>query len=390
MMDCKKFAELLDVSAEERTPEQMQKMTAHALECAACKALWTMLHDCKEMDGREELPPEFTMGWRMKVRRENVMEQKRMKKQYWQRALATAAAVVFVLGGAMISYNNQLGMPKENGSQSVSYARTTAVGGDYAYSMKATANYAMEDSAPMLMSTKSTSDTAAAEQEAKIIRTIDYTIKTKTFDEDYQQIQQLTKDFGGYVESLSVSGDVMNGQLRYAYFTLRIPSEKLEEFIGSAKGVGAATAYSEHSQDVSESYYDIVARLETQQAKMERLKALLAEATNMSDLIEIEGAIGDTQYQIDRYIGQLNGYDSRVNHSYVYVSLQELSSADAAELPDVTLGERIINALAESIEEMGEFAQAAAVFIVAALPWCAALAVIVLLAKGIRKIARKK
>ena len=390
MMDCKRFAELLDVSAEERTPEQMQQMTEHAQQCAECNALWTMLRDCVEMDRQEELPLEFTMGWRMKMRREEAMEQKRMKKHNWQRILATAAAVVFVLGGAMFSSNNQLGMPKENGSQSTSFARTTAGSGNYVYSKMSTANYTAEDSAPMLMSTKSTADTAAAVQEAKIIRTIDYTIKTKTFDEDYEKIQSLAKEFGGYVESLSVSGDVMNGEMRYAYFTLRIPSEKLDEFIGSAKGVGSATAYSEYTQDVSESYYDIVARLETQQAKMERLNALLKDATNMSDLIEIESAISDTQYQIDRYMGQLNGYDSRVENSYVYVSLQELSAQDAYQLPDVTLWERIANALADSVESMGEFVQDAAVFVIAALPWCAALAVIVIAVKIVRKAGKRK
>lgn len=384
-MDCKTFALLLDVSPEERTPEQVQQMLEHAQHCTECAALQTLLNDCRELDTQEEVPPEFTMGWRMKVRREEAMEKKRTMRQYWQRALATAAAVVFVFGGATLSYLNGWGLPTAAQNSQMKYTRTTAKGADMV------ANYSYEESADadgvMLMAAKSTADT---QQEAKIIRTIDYTIKTRAFDTDYEKIQQMAAECGGRVESLNVSGDVLSGETRYAHFTLRIPAEKLEAFLGSAKTVGAATSYSEYTQDVSETYYDIEARLATQQAKMERLNELLSQATSMSDLIEIESAISDTQYQIDRYLGQLNGYDSRINYSYVYVSLQEITDADAAELPDVSLGERIVNAVKESVKGMGEFAEAAAVFVIAALPWCAVLAVAVIVIKVIRKVTKKK
>lgn len=388
-MDCRTFALLLDVSPEERTPLQQQEMDAHAQQCPECAALLTMLQDCREIDQQVQLPPEFTMGWRMKVRGEEAMQQKRMKKQYWTKMLATAAAVVLVFGGATISYMNGWGLPdSQSANQQMSFTRTTAAGGygNGAYSMKQSsmADYAVEESAPMLVS-----NDLGVEQTAKIIRTIDYTIKTKNFDEDYEAIQQMTLSCGGRVESLSVSGDVLNGETRYAYFTLRIPSEKLDAFIGNAKEVGAATAYSEYTQDVSPDYYDTQARLDTQLAKMERLQELLSQATSMSDLIEIESAITDTQYQIDRYTGQINNYDSRVNDSYVYVSLQELSNDDAAQLPEVTLGERIVNAVKKSLQGMGEFIEAAAVFIVAALPWCAVLAAIVIVIKIVRKLKKK-
>lgn len=390
-MDCKTFALLLDVSPEERDPQQQRDMEAHAKECTACAALLQLLDDCRALDQQEELPPEFTMGWRMKVRREEAMEQKRMKKQYLTRMLATAAAVVLVFGGATLSFINGWGLPQKNGGDQAMYSRASGqsndVNGVYSMKMASNADYAAEESAPML--TSSTADTGSA-QESKIIRTIDYTIKTKQFDADYDRIQQMAIACGGYVESLNVYGDVLSGETRYAHFTLRVPAEKLQEFIGEANTVGAATAYSEYMQDVSADYYDVQTRLETQRAKLARLNELLSQATDMSDLIEIESAISDTQYQIDRYMGQLNHFDSKVNYSYVYVSLQELSDADAVELPDVTLGERIANAVKESVQGLCEFAEATAVFAVAALPWCAVLAVIVIVIKVARKVAKKK
>jgi len=391
-MDCKTFALLLDALPEEREQEQTAQMNEHAKTCKECARLQLLHEDCRTLDAQEALPPEFTMGWRMKVRREEAMEEKQAKKRLnWQRLLATAAAIVFVFGGATLSYMNGWGLGAQgNKNSSQMYSR----GANYVNNGYFTSSNTMEETSydtagGMVMMAKSTADTAAA-QTAKIIRTIDYTIKTLNYEQDFETLKTLTAEHYGYVESLSVSGDTMNGEMRRAYFTLRIPTEQLDVFLGGAKSVGVATAYSEHTQDVSETYYDIEARLATQQAKLERLNELLSQATNMSDLIEIESAISDTQYQIDSYTGRLNGYDSRINNSYVYVTLQEMTDKDAAELPDVTFFERIANAVSESVEGMGEFAAAAVVFVVAALPWMAVLAVAMVIVKLVRRSKKKQ
>ena len=391
-MDCKTFALLLDVSPEERTPDQVAQMAAHAKTCEDCALLYMLQQDCSQLDAQEELPPEFTMGWRMKVRREEAMEEKQAKKRFnWQRMLATAAAVVFVFGGATLSYVNGWGLGAQGNKNNAQQYSRSAGGAQNGYftSANMAAESSYDSAGGMVMMAKSTANTTAA-QPAKIIRTIDYTIKTLQYDADFEALKELTTAHNGYVESLSVSGDTLNGEMRRAYFTLRIPSEQLDTFLSGAKSVGVATSYSEHTQDVSETYYDTEARLETQRAKLARLNELLSQATNMSDLIEIESAISDTQYQIDSYTGRLNGYDSRINNSYVYVTLQEMTDKDAAELPDVTFIERIVNAVTESVEGMGEFAVAAVVFVVAALPWCAVLAVAAIVVKLVRKKSRKK
>ena len=175
--------------------------------------------------------------------------------------------------------------------------------------------------------------------------------------------------------------------MRRASFTLRIPSERLDEFIGGAKGVGKVSSYSESSEDVSESYYDTENRLNTQRVKMERLTELMKKARDITDLIELENAISDTQYWIDYYTGSLRGYDSKVNDSYVYVNLRELSAADSIEVKSLTLGERIASAVKVSLETAGDVLQALVIFLIAALPWIAALAVVIIV---IRLIVRRR
>lgn len=391
MMDCKAFAMLLDVSPEERSQEQKRQMEAHMQECVECAALYTLMRDCRVFDDRTEVPSEFTLGWRTAIREEETMEKKQTRNHWnWQRFLATAAAVVLVFGGATLSYLNEWGMPAAGGGDNGgNYAYRTVGGMQANYMLATNSTYDAEPQSEGVMMAKSAS-TTADQQEAKIIRTINYSIKTRQYDEDFEALKMLTAENGGYVESLSISGDVSSGETRYANFTLRIPAENLDAFLGNAKTVGTATSYSEYTEDVSESYYDIVTRLETQKAKLARLNELLIKAENMSDLIEIESAISDTQYQIDRYMGQLNGYDSRIKYSYVYVTLRELRPNDVAESNDVTLWERVVNAVQVSLEELGYFAESVAVFAIAALPWCGVLLAAVIVVKIIRRVTRRK
>ena len=122
---------------------------------------------------------------------------------------------------------------------------------------------------------------------------------------------------------------------------------------------------------------------------MARLLQLMEKAETTSDLIELENAISDTQYMIDSYTGRLNGYDSRVNNSYVYVTIRELSNAEAVEEENTPLGQRI-NAVKASLETAGRAAQGFAVFFVAALPWLAALGVVIVIIRVIRKKTKKQ
>lgn len=72
----------------------------------------------------------------------------------------------------------------------------------------------------------------------KLIRTVSLTIRTAQYDEDLDALTQLVKNVGGYIESTYQSGDRENCSTRSSSMTLRIPSEKLDEFLNGLDGVG--------------------------------------------------------------------------------------------------------------------------------------------------------
>ena len=64
------------------------------------------------------------------------------------------------------------------------------------------------------------------------------------------------------------------------------------------------------AEDVGQNYSDIELRLQTQRTKQERLLALLEKAATMEDIISLENALSETEYQIEQYTSDLKRYDS--------------------------------------------------------------------------------
>ena len=392
MMDCRTFDLLLDVPETEWTPQQREEMEAHAAHCPECAALLAIRREMQAMDGEEALPDTFSASWRKAIFEEENTMSKSAKHFNWKRALAVAAAVVLVCVGTTVTYLNEHGgsarsnsyLPKENG-RAVQYET-------YEYEGAAAYDYgAGAVAGGYTMSSKAVPEPTTAEaQQEKIIRTVNISLRTQQFEQDYEALRQLAADCGGRVESLSMTGDGSTYSLRNASLTFRIPSARLDSFISGARGIGTVSSYNESSDDVSANYHDIRTRLETQQAKLERLTQLMERADNVEDLIELENAISDAQYWIDYYTGQLNSYDSRVADSYVYVSLRELSSASAADDKQLSLGERIVNAIEASIEALGEVAQSFVVFLIAALPWLVILTVVIVAVRLAVRSARRR
>ena len=401
-MNCKEFSSLLDAYVDGSLSEaEANDMRAHAAACPDCAARLTLLNDARRMDEEIEVPETFSSSWRKRIREEETMEEKKVRKFPWKTWIAAAAVLVFVLGGTAITRDNMPARTALTGAASAagntssaksgnSVARRNSDAGDYysmAYEtpMMATA-YEDYDMAVEMEEAQAEPAAGGAVREEKIIRNASFTVKTTDYDADLERLQTLAKDMGGRVEYLSASGDAASGQTRSASLTLRIPAQRLDEFLEGAEGIGNVTAMTQEMQDVSDSYYDVKTRLETQQKKLERLQSMFEAAEDVSDLIEIESAIADAQYYIDRYTSQLKTYDGKVDYSTVRVSVREVR---VTEMKQVTLGQRIAEGFRDSLESGAEFLEDMVIFLVSALPWLLGIGAVALVIRLIVKKAKK-
>ncbi|MBR3641729.1 MAG: DUF4349 domain-containing protein, partial [Oscillibacter sp.] len=185
---------------------------------------------------------------------------------------------------------------------------------------------------------------AAALATQKMIRTANLNLETTDFESTVAALTGLTESLDGYLENVSQGS---GSAYRWASFTVRVPAERFQNFLTQAGAMAHETWRSVDQQNITESYYDTEGRLNTQKIKLERLQKLLSEAEDMADIITIESAISDTEWQIEDLSGTLRHYDSLVDYATIYVQLNEVYKYSNVELVPKSFGERVGSALSE-------------------------------------------
>jgi hypothetical protein len=130
------------------------------------------------------------------------------------------------------------------------------------------------------------------------------------------RVTEIAKQSGGYVESNSDSGD------ESAHVTLRVPVGSLTPAMASLESIGKVTSRRVSSEDVTEQYVDIDARLKTMVALRDRLRALLDKAQDVKDILAIEKELGRVQGDIDSMQARLKALKGKVDLSSITVSIK--------------------------------------------------------------------
>lgn len=187
---------------------------------------------------------------------------------------------------------------------------------------------------------------------AKLIRRAELSIQTTQFDQAAQALQVLVEDCGGYFENSSVYGGSYRdaNARRSGEYVVRIPAEKYNEFLSATGDLGYVTQLTESSEDVGEQYYDTEARLKTQRTKQERLLALLEKAENMEDIISLESALSEVEYQIEQYTSTLNRYDALIGFSTFNIYLNEVAKVTEEVGETASLGSRMAAGFQSSVD----------------------------------------
>ncbi|MCE5342656.1 MAG: DUF4349 domain-containing protein [Eubacteriales bacterium] len=360
----------------------------------------------------EDIPEGCRADWRAAVKREErqSMQTHRKSKPFLRVALPLAAALVLVIGalsaGNLIptivsSSPSPVPAPKTQTSYGTGDYVTNAV--LYENDMAAAPATGSESARNTLYSSAGSTATDTLSEDmgsdgsvtssTKIVRTADLTIASTDYDADTQALTKLTESLGGYVASISLNGEASERKDRVAYYSLRIPSDQLDAFLNGLGSIGRITGRYETATDMTTQYSDSQMRLTTQQDKMKRLRELIVQAADVSDLLEIENEIANTQYQIDSLESSLLTIDRDVDNSQVSVSIQEQSSGDTAQTVELTLWQRLQSGFAASIEGLGRFTQNLLVFLAMLLPVLVPIALILLVVKlalRARRRARRK
>lgn len=198
--------------------------------------------------------------------------------------------------------------------------------------------------------TESAGSSVYSDENAKIIRTASLYLQTTEFDAAVQAMNELVSAQGGYFQSASLnSGGYYGGSSssRYGTYTVRVPQENFDAFLASAGQIAHVASQTVDSEDVGEAYYDAELRLATLETKHERLLALLERAEVMEDIITLESALSDVEYEIQQYTSTLDRYDALIGFSTISLELQEVARVSDSAGETDGLGVRLSDAFSK-------------------------------------------
>ena len=278
-------------------------------------------------------------------------------------------------GGNAAASSDSAAAPRDDGS---GYWNTTAdSGGDYSTTYDAEESGTMNDSA---------AGGSTDSKPAKKVYTGYMEMQTLDFDKASGDIDALVKELGGYFQQSSVSNRGNSGY-RYGSYTIRIPSAQFDTFLQKAGTLCHLVYSSTGTDDVSETYYDTEARLETARIKLERLQALLAKATSMEDIITIESAISETEWDIENLSGTLRRYDALVDYATIDVDLSEVYKLSGQDEAVTTFGGRLGQSFTNGLRAVGSALEDFAVWLAYSWVWLLVIAAVIAV---IVRIMRRK
>ncbi|MBT0769181.1 DUF4349 domain-containing protein [Kineosporia sp. J2-2] len=163
-------------------------------------------------------------------------------------------------------------------------------------------------------------DVASTVTGTQQIRTARVRLTVEHVDEAATRVRELATGLGGLVQkedTVTEPGEEGDS----SEITVRVPADRLDTAIGQLDSLGRRDEMSSTSKDVTTQVADLDSRVASQEKSVERLRALLDEATSVKDVIAIESELATRQADLESLQAQARAVADKVALSTLVVRL---------------------------------------------------------------------
>ncbi|WP_182869077.1 DUF4349 domain-containing protein [Stieleria mannarensis] len=215
----------------------------------------------------------------------------------------------------------------------------------------------------------------------KIIYSAEVELVVEDFAAFERQIPAVISTHGGFAAERQT--DRRHGDHRGGTWVIRVPVENYDAFLSGLDALGFARSRSETSDDVTEAYVDLEARISNKHKLEERIVAMLEERPGkLSDLMEIERELSRVREEIERMEGRMRVLADQTSLATVTLRITEEATYQPPAAP--TLGDRIAAAWSGSVRSITGLASGLVILAVALAPWTVILLPVAMLAYRFR------
>jgi hypothetical protein len=216
----------------------------------------------------------------------------------------------------------------------------------------------------------------------KIIYNATVEVIVKDLDDALIRVERLVEETGGYIARSERVGDT--GTRRTATWVLKIPSEKFRSTVAALANLGIPVRNTSDSQDVTEEFLDLQARIKNLKTEEEALNKLLRESATLDAILKIRAEITRIRGDIERAEGRLKYLATMSALSTItFIAREDVSYVPPTIPEPPSFLSRVADTFNRSFKSLRIFVETLGLIVVALTPW---LPVIVIFAWLIRRL----
>ena len=162
--------------------------------------------------------------------------------------------------------------------------------------------------------------------ERKLIRNGSLMLEVEDVKKTKTEVDKIAAEFSAYTSSEDQNN--FGDRLQYNQ-VIRVPAGRFDELVTRIESLALKVENKNiSSQDVTEEFIDVEARLKTKHELEVRYREILKQAKTVSDIVSIESQIASVRGEIESMQGRLNYLKSQVSLSTLTVTYYEKIGSD--------------------------------------------------------------
>ena len=207
---------------------------------------------------------------------------------------------------------------------------------------------------------------AATPVKRQIVYNAAVSLAVADFDARQRELTGLVKLHNAFVAKSDMSGNSV--AQRSGQWKIRVPVEQFDHFLAAVVGLGIPEKNTVDSQDVTEEFYDLKARIDNKKTLEQRFIVLIQQANGrFEEVIRLENELARVRGEIERMEGGLRRLADLSALSTVAVTLREEQNYVPPQAP--TFGGQISATFGQSIHLLTTIGGGATLTLVALVPW---------------------
>jgi hypothetical protein len=209
----------------------------------------------------------------------------------------------------------------------------------------------------------------------KIIYDAQIDLEVEDLDPAADRLVALVQQHRGYIAEQDLTGSP--GSKRSAKWKLRVPVDEFEAFVQELLSLGELKRNLRTSQDVTEQFYDIEARIRNKRVEEETILKILEERSGkLEDVLKVQVELSRVRGEIEQMEGRLRVLENLSSLATVTVNLREREDYTpvAPVAPDFRT--KIARAWSGSLGDLREMGENLVIGLVALAPWLPLIVVV--------------